>query len=134
MHFTVGGGGVLFDEANGGRAVRTEHLGVTVDMETGDGGDHALPAWLGQEAAGHRAVRPSLAEDIDMDVEPAFYNSKEAGAKLDQMLSMGLSKPWPVALEAITGKPEMDATAIKDYFAPLQKWLDEQNKGKAVGW
>jgi len=28
----------------------------------------------------------------------------------------------------------MDATAIKDYFAPLQKWLDEQNKGKAVGW
>jgi peptidyl-dipeptidase A len=50
------------------------------------------------------------------------------------MLSMGLSKPWPVALEAITGKPEMDATAIKDYFAPLQKWLDEQNKGKAVGW
>ena len=64
----------------------------------------------------------------------SIYNSKEAGAKLDQMLSMGLSKPWPVALQAITGKPEMDATAIKDYFAPLQKWLDEQNKGKAVGW
>ncbi len=64
----------------------------------------------------------------------SIYNSKEAGAKLDQMLSMGLSKPWPVALEAITGKPEMDATAIKDYFAPLQKWLDQENKGKAVGW
>jgi len=28
----------------------------------------------------------------------------------------------------------MDATAIRDYFAPLQKWLDEQNQGKQVGW
>ena len=50
------------------------------------------------------------------------------------MLAMGLSKPWPDALQALTGKREMDATAIRDYFAPLQKWLDEQNKGKPVGW
>jgi len=64
----------------------------------------------------------------------SIYNSKEAGTKLNEMLSMGVSQPWPVALTAITGNPEMDATAIKDYFAPLQKWLDEQNKGKAVGW
>jgi peptidyl-dipeptidase A len=28
----------------------------------------------------------------------------------------------------------MDASAIRDYFAPLQKWLDEQNQGKPVGW
>jgi peptidyl-dipeptidase A len=28
----------------------------------------------------------------------------------------------------------MDATAIRDYFAPLQAWLDEQNKGKPLGW
>jgi Angiotensin-converting enzyme len=28
----------------------------------------------------------------------------------------------------------MDATAIRDYFAPLQKWLDEKNIGKPVGW
>jgi peptidyl-dipeptidase A len=47
---------------------------------------------------------------------------------------MGLSKPWQDALQEITGKREMDATAIRDYFAPLQKWLDEQNKGKTIGW
>ena len=64
----------------------------------------------------------------------SIYNSKAAGTKLNEMLSMGVSQPWPVALTAITGKPDMDATAIKDYFAPLQKWLDEQNKGKAIGW
>jgi peptidyl-dipeptidase A len=28
----------------------------------------------------------------------------------------------------------MDATAIVDYFAPLKTWLDEQIKGKPVGW
>jgi peptidyl-dipeptidase A len=28
----------------------------------------------------------------------------------------------------------MDASAMADYFAPLKKWLDEQNKGKTVGW
>jgi peptidyl-dipeptidase A len=64
----------------------------------------------------------------------SIYGSKEAGRKLDSMLQMGMSQPWPDALEAITGQREMDATAIRDYFAPLQKWLDEQNKGKPVGW
>jgi peptidyl-dipeptidase A len=64
----------------------------------------------------------------------SIYGSKEAGDKLRTMLAMGVSEPWPVALRAMTGQTRMDATAIRDYFAPLQKWLDEQNKGKPVGW
>jgi len=28
----------------------------------------------------------------------------------------------------------MDAIAILDYFAPLKKWLDEQNRGRTCGW
>jgi peptidyl-dipeptidase A len=64
----------------------------------------------------------------------SIYGNKEAGARLRKTLEMGQSKPWPDALEALTGQREMDASAIRDYFAPLQKWLDEQNKGKAVGW
>ncbi len=63
-----------------------------------------------------------------------FFNSKEAGAKFNKMLEMGTSKPWPDELEALTGQRQMDATAILDYFAPLQKWLDEQNKGQKTGW
>jgi len=62
------------------------------------------------------------------------YESKEAGRRLNAMLSMGLSRPWQDALEALTGSREMDATAILDYFAPLSKWLDEQLAGKPVGW
>jgi peptidyl-dipeptidase A len=64
----------------------------------------------------------------------SIYDSKEAGAKLKEMLEMGQSRPWPQALKALTGQTQMDATAIRDYFAPLQKWLDEQNAGKPVGW
>ena len=64
----------------------------------------------------------------------SIYDSKEAGAKLAAMLSMGVSKPWPDAMEALTGTRPMDATAILDYFAPLQKWLDEQNRGVKTGW
>lgn len=63
-----------------------------------------------------------------------FYGSKEAGAKFNKMLAMGQSKPWPDALEALTGERQTDAGALLEYFAPLQQWLDEQNKGKKVGW
>ena len=64
----------------------------------------------------------------------SVYESKDAGKGLQAMLSMGLSKPWPEALQALTGLREMDASAILDYFAPLQKWLEEQTKGQPVGW
>jgi peptidyl-dipeptidase A len=63
-----------------------------------------------------------------------FFGSKEAGAKFNKMLEMGQSHPWPDALAALGGERKMDAGAILEYFAPLQKWLDEQNKGKKVGW
>ena len=64
----------------------------------------------------------------------SIYGNAAAGAKLAKMLEMGASRPWPEALAAGTGQSRMDATAIVDYFAPLKKWLDEQNKGKPVGW
>jgi peptidyl-dipeptidase A len=52
------------------------------------------------------------------------------------MLELGRSKPWPEALQVITGETKMDASAVLDYFAPLKKWLDEQNAAAAAapGW
>lgn len=64
----------------------------------------------------------------------SIYGSKKAGKKMNDMLEMGLSKPWPDALEAMTGERDMDANAILDYFAPLKKWLDEQVKNEKKGW
>ena len=63
-----------------------------------------------------------------------FYGSKEAGAKLARMLAAGQSKPWQDALFELTGTREMDASPILEYFAPLQGWLVEQNKGQSCGW
>ncbi len=64
----------------------------------------------------------------------SFYGNKEVGEKLNAMLEMGASKPWPDALEAFTGTREMSGKAMADYFAPLKTWLDEQNEGKTSGW
>ena len=64
----------------------------------------------------------------------SIFGNKAAGSRLNAMLEMGQSRPWQDALEKIAGSRQMDATAIRDYFAPLQKWLDEQNRGKPIGW
>ena len=64
----------------------------------------------------------------------SFYGNKEVGAKLEKMLAMGASKPWPDALEAFTGSREIDGTAMIAYFQPLMTWLQEQNKGRKCGW
>jgi len=63
----------------------------------------------------------------------SIYDNKAAGRKLQAMLEMGQSRPWPEELYALTGERQMDAGAILDYFAPLKKWLDEQNQGKKIG-
>jgi peptidyl-dipeptidase A len=64
----------------------------------------------------------------------SFYGNKKVGEKLNAMLEMGASKPWPDALKVFTGTREMSAKPMLEYFAPLKKWLDQQNKGKPSGW
>ncbi len=64
----------------------------------------------------------------------SFYGNKEVGQRLNAMLEMGQSKPWPDALQAFTGTREMSGKALIAYFAPLKTWLDQQNKGKPTGW
>ena len=65
-----------------------------------------------------------------------FYGSVEAGNKLKEMLVLGASRPWKEAMMKMTGQPEMSTKAIREYFEPLEKWLEEQNSaaGVSVGW
>ena len=53
-----------------------------------------------------------------------------------EMLKMGSSKPWRDAMEKMTGQREMSTEAIRDYFKPLEDWLETENKqsGVKVGW
>jgi peptidyl-dipeptidase A len=64
----------------------------------------------------------------------SFYGNKEVGQRLNQMLSMGASKPWPDALQVFTGSREISGKPMLEYFAPLQRWLEQQNAGKQCGW
>ncbi|MFZ5728092.1 MAG: M2 family metallopeptidase [Pseudomonadota bacterium] len=64
----------------------------------------------------------------------SVYDEAEMGRRFNAMMEMGQSKPWPDALEAFTGERQTDASAIADYFAPLNTWLTAQNKGEQCGW
>jgi peptidyl-dipeptidase A len=52
------------------------------------------------------------------------------------MLQLGSSKPWPDAMEVITGQRKMDASAILEYFKPLYEWLKFTNEklNVHIGW
>jgi peptidyl-dipeptidase A len=76
------------------------------------------------DAAGHRGPLH----------ECSFLGSKEAGKKLDAMLQIGASKPWPEAFEAVTGTRQADASALLEYFAPLRAYLEKENAGQQCGW
>jgi peptidyl-dipeptidase A len=64
----------------------------------------------------------------------SIFGSRAAGDRLGAMLAMGRSRPWPEALEVVTGSRSIDGAALLEYFAPLQVWLDEQNEGSPLGW
>ena len=66
--------------------------------------------------------------------ECSFYGNKAAGAKYQAMLSKGASQPWQQTLKELTGSEKMDASAVLEYFSPLQAWLKQQNEGKTCGW
>lgn len=64
----------------------------------------------------------------------SIYGNEEVGQRFNAMLEMGQSRPWPEAMQAFTGETGNDASAVADYFAPLNAWLTEQNRGKDCGW
>ncbi len=64
----------------------------------------------------------------------SFYGNKQVGARLNAMLQLGASQPWPEALQAFTGTREMSARPMLENFAPLQTCLQQQNAGKQCGW
>ena len=64
----------------------------------------------------------------------SIYANVEVGERLNEMLEMGMSRPWPDALEAFTGERDISGEALVAYFQPLVGWLEEQNRGRPCGW
>ena len=55
------------------------------------------------------------------------------GAFLKGVLEKGATEDWRKVLKDATGE-NLSTRAMVEYFKPLQKWLEEQNKGRQVGW
>ncbi|WP_333591665.1 M2 family metallopeptidase [Brevundimonas sp.] len=64
----------------------------------------------------------------------SIYGNTEVGRRFNAMMEMGQSRPWQEAMAAFTGENGNDASAVADYFAPLNVWLTQQNRGKRCGW
>ncbi|WP_374275743.1 M2 family metallopeptidase [Brevundimonas sp.] len=64
----------------------------------------------------------------------SVYGNEEVGRRFNAMMEMGQSRPWPEAMAAFSGERENDASAVADYFEPLNAWLTTQNRGRSCGW
>lgn len=64
----------------------------------------------------------------------SIHGNEKAGEKLRAMLALGASRPWQEAMSVLDGETSADASALLEYFEPLRRWLDEQNRGQTCGY
>jgi peptidyl-dipeptidase A len=128
-------------------AIRRQYQGIAPAMERGEeffdaGAKYHIPASVPYtryflafilQFQFHQALCEAAGYQGPLH-ECSIYGNKEAGKKFQAMLSHGASQPWQDTLAELTGKREMDASAIIQYFDPLMGWLKEQNQGKQCGW
>jgi peptidyl-dipeptidase A len=58
-----------------------------------------------------------------------YADNKEVGTWLNNILKKGGTEDWRKVL-----KEAISTRAMMDYFKPLMSWLEEQNKGRQIGW
>jgi len=62
-----------------------------------------------------------------------YAGSRGVGDFLRKMLESGGTRDWRMVLREATGE-DLSTRAMVEYFKPLQKWLEEQNRGRRIGW
>ncbi|CAG2061081.1 unnamed protein product, partial [Timema podura] len=75
-------------------------------------------------------------QEVEVLVAARVSADKQQGMLATQEIKMGSSRPWPDAMEVVTGQREMDASGLLDYFSPLYKWLQDENNRteEYIGW
>ena len=66
--------------------------------------------------------------------ECSVYGNRDAGEKIISTMALGQSLPWQDAFEKIADSRKLSGESILSYYAPLKKWLDEQNEFRTCGW
>ena len=62
-----------------------------------------------------------------------YANNKQVGDFLKSIMVKGATEDWRKVLKEATGE-DLSTRAMVEYYAPLLKWLEEQNKGRPIGW
>jgi peptidyl-dipeptidase A len=62
-----------------------------------------------------------------------YAQNTEIGNFLRGIMQKGATEDWRKVLREATGE-ELSTRAMVAYFQPLMGWLEEQNKGRTVGW
>jgi peptidyl-dipeptidase A len=62
-----------------------------------------------------------------------YADNKQIGTWLNSILKKGSTQDWRRVLKQATGE-DISTRAMAEYFKPLQSWLEEQNKGRQIGW
>ncbi len=63
----------------------------------------------------------------------SYYGNKEVGAFLYNLMKVGATRDWRQLIREATGE-DISAKAMLEYYAPLMKYLQAQNKDRQVGW
>uniref|UniRef100_A0A1I8H8U4 Angiotensin-converting enzyme n=1 Tax=Macrostomum lignano TaxID=282301 RepID=A0A1I8H8U4_9PLAT len=82
----------------------------------------------------YAGVGPSVSRsEADTDALSKYHAAKNIGYA---HAATRPSKPWPDALQQLTGRRDISADALMEYFQPLHNWLKDYNakNGVPVGW
>ncbi|MFH1142963.1 MAG: M2 family metallopeptidase [Candidatus Eisenbacteria bacterium] len=62
-----------------------------------------------------------------------YAGHPEVGAFFEGMQRLGATRDWREILRDATGE-ELSTRAMAEYYRPLMAWLEEQNRGRKIGW
>jgi peptidyl-dipeptidase A len=62
-----------------------------------------------------------------------YAGHREVGDFLRRLMERGATEDWRRVLREATGE-DLSTRAMVEYFRPLMAWLQEQNRGRQIGW
>ena len=62
-----------------------------------------------------------------------YAGNPAVGDWIRSIMVKGATADWRQVLKEATGE-EFSTRAMLAYYAPLMQWLEEQNKGRPIGW
>jgi peptidyl-dipeptidase A len=78
----------------------------------------------------HQHIAKTLGQDPR---NCSFQGNKQVGDYLLKIMRAGATRDWRELIREATGE-DISGKAMLEYYAPLTKWLEAQNKGREVGW